>query len=110
MQYLKDRQEYIDRYDIGTIEECLKWYWDIVNNFKKHRKNKEFVDNSDEEFDFEVVRSKKFAIKPMAVEEAILQMNLLGHSFFMFSNSDSKKVNVVYRRKAGNYGLIEPEF
>jgi len=63
-----------------------------------------------EERDFRVVRSKKFAIKPMAVEEAILQMNLLGHEFFMFSNAETKKVNVVYRRKDGNYGLIEPEF
>ena len=70
--------------------------------------------NSDEhvaeEHEFKVVRSKKFAIKPMTEEEAILQMNLLGHEFFMFSNSDSKEVNVVYRRKDGNYGLIEPEF
>jgi putative sigma-54 modulation protein len=64
----------------------------------------------DEEHEFKIVRSKKFAIKPMAVEEAILQMNLLGHEFFMFSNSETKEVNVVYRRKDGNYGLIEPEF
>lgn len=63
-----------------------------------------------EEHDFKVVRSKKFAIKPMTLDEAILQMNLLGHEFFMFSNADSKEVNVVYKRKDGNYGLIEPEF
>jgi putative sigma-54 modulation protein len=64
----------------------------------------------EEENEFKVVRSKKFAIKPMAIEEAILQMNLLGHEFFMFSNADTKEVNVVYKRKDGNYGLIEPEF
>ncbi len=64
----------------------------------------------DEEHDFKVVRSKKFAIKPMTVEEAILQMNLVGHEFYMFSNAETKEVNVVYRRKDGNYGLIEPEF
>lgn len=64
----------------------------------------------EEEQEFKVVRSKKFAIKPMTVEEAILQMNLLGHEFFVFSNADTKEVNVVYRRKDGNYGLIEPEF
>lgn len=57
-----------------------------------------------------VVRTKRFAIKPMPVEEAVLQMNLLGHSFFVFSNSDTDLVNVVYKRKDGNYGLIEPEF
>lgn len=67
-------------------------------------------DVAEEEMEFKVLRSKKFAIKPMPVEEAILQMNLLGHEFFMFSNSDTKEVNVVYKRKDGNYGLIEPEF
>lgn len=56
-----------------------------------------------------VVRTKRFAIKPMQVEEAILQMNLLGHSFFVFSNDETEEVNVIYRRKDGNYGLIEPE-
>ena len=55
-----------------------------------------------------VVRSKKFALKPMAIDEAILQMNLVGHDFFVFSNADTEEVNVVYRRRDGNYGLIEP--
>ncbi len=64
----------------------------------------------EEENDYKVVRSKKFAIKPMTVEEAILQMNLLGHQFFMFSNSETNQVNLVYKRKDGNYGLIEPEY
>ncbi|TDA65835.1 MAG: ribosome-associated translation inhibitor RaiA [Clostridia bacterium] len=58
----------------------------------------------------EIVRTKRFAIKPMSVEEAIMQMNLLGHSFFVFANADSEQVNVVYRRKDGRYGLIEPEY
>ena len=57
-----------------------------------------------------LVRTKRFAIKPMPVDEAILQMNLLGHNFFVFSNADTEQVNVVYKRKDGNYGLIEPEF
>jgi putative sigma-54 modulation protein len=64
----------------------------------------------DEEQEFKIVRSKKFAIKPMAVEEAILQMNLIGHEFFMFTNAETNQANVVYRRKDGNYGLIEPEY
>ena len=63
-----------------------------------------------EEDDFNIVRSKRFAVKPMDIEEAILQMNLLGHQFFVFSNAKTREVNVVYRRKDGNYGLIEPEF
>jgi len=57
-----------------------------------------------------VVKTKRFAIKPMPVEEAVLQMNLLGHNFFVFSNAETEQVNVVYKRKDGNYGLIEPEF
>lgn len=57
-----------------------------------------------------IVRTKRFAFKPMPVEEAILQMNLLGHNFFVFSNAETDEVNVVYKRKDGNYGLIEPEF
>jgi putative sigma-54 modulation protein len=63
-----------------------------------------------EEKDFKVMRSKKFPVKPMDVEEAILQMNLIGHEFFVFSNASTRQVNVVYKRKDGNYGLIEPEF
>ena len=57
----------------------------------------------------QVVRTKRFPLKPMTVEEAILQMDLLGHNFFVFANADSAAVNVIYRRKDGNYGLIEPE-
>lgn len=64
--------------------------------------------NVDEEDDLELVRTKTFDFKPMGIEEAILQMNLIGHSFFVFSNMDSLKVNVVYRRDDGKYGLIEP--
>lgn len=71
-----------------------------------------FFSNGDDfdDDEYKIVRSKKFAIKPMVVDEAILQMNLLGHEFFMFSNSETREVNVVYRRKDGNYGLIEPKF
>jgi len=57
-----------------------------------------------------VVRVKRFALKPMTVEEAVLQMELLGHDFFVFTNGASGEVNVLYRRKDGNYGLIEPEY
>jgi len=58
----------------------------------------------------QIIRTKRFAIKPMTIEEAVMQMNLIGHSFFVFSNAESEEVNVVYRRNDGNYGLIEPEF
>ncbi len=63
-----------------------------------------------EELEPKVLRTKRFAVKPMPVDEAIMQMNLIGHSFFVFSNAETEEVNVVYRRKDGHYGLIEPEF
>jgi putative sigma-54 modulation protein len=56
-----------------------------------------------------LVRTKRFAFKPMMAEEAIMQMNLLSHGFFVFSNAETDEINVVYRRKDGNYGLIEPD-
>jgi len=64
----------------------------------------------DEEADGEVVRVKRFAIKPMPIDEAIMQMDLLGHDFFVFSNAETDEVNVVYKRHDGQYGLIEPSF
>jgi putative sigma-54 modulation protein len=67
----------------------------------------EVVDEDDEP---RVVKTKRFAVKPMDVDEAVLQMDLLGHDFFVFRNSESNEVNVVYKRRDGNYGLIEPEF
>lgn len=63
-----------------------------------------------EEEDYDVVRRKKFDVKPMSVEEAILQMNLLGHQFFFFKNSDDTNNHaVIYKRASGGYGLIESE-
>ena len=56
-----------------------------------------------------VVRTKRVALKPMAPEEAAAQMELLGHDFFVFRNAETEQVNVLYRRRDGNYGLIEPD-
>ncbi|AYD41266.1 ribosome-associated translation inhibitor RaiA [Clostridium fermenticellae] len=72
----------------------------------------QFIPDIEEEHDEEpkIVKTKKFAIKPMSAEEAVLQMELLGHNFFVFENAEDEEVNVVYKRKDGNYGLIEPEF
>lgn len=57
--------------------------------------------------DLEVVRTKRFDLKPMDSEEAILQMNMIGHNFYVFTNADTNRTNVVYKRKDGRYGLIE---
>lgn len=67
------------------------------------------IDSKLEEDLGKLVRVKKFGVKPMNSEEAILQMDLLGHNFFVFQDADTNRVNVVYKRKDGDYGLLEPE-
>lgn len=76
-------------------------------NFKQ-----EFFETSENIDDDEVkiVRTKRFGIKPMYPEDACVQMELLGHDFFVFCNAETDEVNVVYKRKNGSFGLIEPEF
>lgn len=62
-----------------------------------------------EETEYQIVRSKHFPVKPLDAEEAILQMNMVGHQFYMYRNASTGEINVVYRRKDGTYGLLEPE-
>lgn len=70
-----------------------------------------FIEADDfEDEDIQIIRTKKFAMKPMDPEEACVQMELIGHNFFVFRNSETDEVNVVYKRKGNTYGLIEPEF
>ncbi len=68
-----------------------------------------FGDIVEEESEFHVVKSKTFPVKPLDVEEAILQMNMIGHQFYMFRNMETNEINVVYRRRDGDYGLLEPD-
>ncbi len=74
--------------------------------------NKAFIDEepADDEEEIKIIRTKRFAVKPMDAEEACVQMELLGHNFFVFRNAYTDEVNVVYKRKGNTYGLIEPEF
>ena len=74
-------------------------------NFKKEFIEKEAIDD-----EVKIIRTKHFGIKPMYPEDACVQMELLGHNFFVFQNAESDEVNVVYKRKGSTYGLIEPEF
>ncbi len=70
-----------------------------------------FIEEEDYEDDeIQIIRSKRFAVKPMYPEDACVQMELLGHSFYVFRNAETDEVNVVYKRKGNTYGLIEPEF
>lgn len=68
-----------------------------------------FADSAFDEDEIRLERTKKFDVKPMDVEEACLQMDLLDHDFYVFKNSDTDEINVVYKRKNGTYGLIEPQ-
>ena len=68
-----------------------------------------FQQEETEDEPIRIVRTKQFAVKPMDIEEACVQMELLGHSFFVFRNAETDEVNVVYKRKGNTYGLIEPE-
>ncbi len=73
--------------------------------------NQNFVEDVfEEEDEINITRVKKFAMKPMDPEEACVQMELLGHNFYVFRSSETDEVNVVYKRKGNTYGLIEPEF
>ena len=76
-------------------------------NFKQEFFEKE--DTPDDDGEIRIVRTKKFGFKPMYPEDACVQMDLLGHDFFVFRNAETDEVNVVYRRKNGTFGLIEPE-
>ena len=102
---------------IDLVEEVIERQ---VNRYKKklvdQQQNaaffqKEFLedDEADDE-EIRIIRSKKFAVKPMDAEEACIQMELLGHNFFVFRNAETDEVNVVYKRKGNTYGLIEPEY
>jgi putative sigma-54 modulation protein len=95
-----------------VIERQLKKYKNKL--IKRHQEaaafKREYVERSyfDEE-DIRIVRKKQFDLKPMYPEDACVQMELLGHSFYVFINAENEQIAVVYKRKGGTYGMIEPE-
>ncbi len=95
------------------IERQLKRYKGKLIDQSQAREtfNAEYLDTEYEEAEeVKIIRSKRFGMKPMYPEDACVQMELLGHNFFMFRNAETEEVNVVYKRKDNTYGLIEPEF
>lgn len=98
------------------LERQIRKYKTKITNYSKGASHfsEDFLGQEPEQFleddEIRIIRSKKFAIKPMDAEEACIQMELLGHNFYVFRNADTFEVNVVYKRKDGTYGLIEPEF
>ncbi len=95
-----------------VIERQLKKYKNKIVDKQQNAVafSKEFIDNDyEDEEEVKIIRSKRFGVKPMVPEEACVQMELLGHNFFVFLNAETNEVNVVYKRKGDTYGLIEPE-
>ena len=96
-----------------VIERQLRKYKNKIIDRKQAGGNfqQAFMDKDyDEGEDVRIIRSKKFSIKPMYPEDACVQMELLGHDFYVFCNAETDQVNVVYKRKGNTYGLIEPEY
>ena len=97
-----------------VIERQLRKYKTKIIGKHKDGGNlrKEFIEkeNEGEEEEVKIIRTKQFGMKPMFPEDACVQMELLGHNFFVFYNAETEQVNVVYKRKGNTYGLIEPEF
>ena len=96
-----------------TLERQLKKYKNKIVD-RKHSSEvfaPEFIEKDyDEDDSIKIEKSKRIAVKPMDPEEACLQMELLGHSFYVFRNSETDEINVVYKRKGNTYGIIEPEY
>ena len=96
-----------------VIERQLRKYKTKIVDKKQEGGNfqKAYIENDYmEDEEIRIIRSKKFGMKPMFPEDACLQMELLGHNFYVFRNAETDEVNVVYKRKGNTYGLIEPEF
>lgn len=98
---------------VDVLERQIRKYKTKLQDRYKNNKTIRFENvmdlNSKEKDDApKIVRTKRFGLKPMDSEEAILQMELLGHNFFVFRDADTEETHVVYKRKDGNYGLIEP--
>ena len=116
---IRSEQQSSDMYvSIDLVEEVIERQLRKYKNklVAKHQEGSNFTssfydaDETADDGDIKIVRSKKFGIKPMYPEDACVQMELLGHDFYVFCNAETEEVNVVYKRKNGSYGLIEPEF
>ena len=116
---IRSEQQSSDMYvSIDLVEEVIERQLRKYKNklVAKHQEGTNFTpsfydaEDTADDSDIKIVRTKKFGIKPMYPEDACVQMELLGHDFYVFCNAETDEVNVVYKRKNGSYGLIEPEF
>lgn len=105
-------QDLIDAFD-DACENIVRRIRKQKTKLEKRLRPKAFDDELIEpvipETEFEIIRTKHFAIKPLSVQEAILQMEMIGHQFYMFRNEETDQISVVYKRNDGRYGIIEPD-
>lgn len=94
-QIRKNKTKLAKRLHSGSLDQYVEEYFNS--------------EDPDEGKEYEVVRNKKFFVQRLSIDEAILQMNMLGHQFFLFRNEEDGEINVVYKRKDGKYGLLEPD-
>lgn len=107
-------QSAIDKNDAldACVDKIIRQIRKNKTKIEKRLRDNAFTDGipaEQEEKEFDVVRHKAFELRPMNVDEAILQMNMVGHTFFMFKNGETGDVNVVYKRDDGNYAVLEPK-
>lgn len=107
---LEKLERQVHKYKTKIHKKLIEQKQEFKEEYKEERTEELLHHDKGDEFEPEIVRTKRFAIKPMDVKEAVMQMDLLGHDFFVFSNANTEEVNVVYKRRDGNYGLIEPTF
>ncbi len=116
---LRGEEETDDMYSsidlvVDKLERQMEKYRKRIGKkrIKSTKEEPSYILEDDEEiFDNNsIVKTKKFSAKLMSVDEAAMQMDLIGHNFFVFANADTGQINVVYRRKHGGYGLLEPEY
>ena len=104
----EDKNDALDSTIDKIIRQIRKNKTKIEKRLKDTAFKESYADSVDEQVDYEVIKHKTFVMRPMDIDEAILQMNMLGHSFFMFCNAKTGGTNVVYKREDGNYAVLEP--
>lgn len=107
-QSAADKNDALDAAIDKIIRQIRKNKTRLEKRLKDTAFKEEFQDTVEEQADFSIIRRKEFRMRPMSVDEAILQMNMLGHSFFMFIDAESGETNVVYKRADDGYAVLAP--
>lgn len=108
-QRAADKNDALDACIDKIIRQIRKNKTKVEKRLKSGAFEAQEAEEVEEQSQYKVIKRKSFRLRPMSVDEAILQMNMLDHNFFMFKNGDTGEVNVVYKRDDGNYAILEPD-